>query len=250
MRQACFRFYAGLNDFLPAHSKHKTVTHTFGEGQTAKHLIEALGVPHTEVDLVLVNGAPVGFSYQVQDGDRVAVYPAFESIDIAPLMAVRPSLLNEPRFVLDGHLGRLAAYLRMVGFDTLYRNDYTDQMLARISSEDHRILLTRDRGLLKRSIVTHGYCLRATNPRAQLVEVLRRFDLYDQVSPFSRCLRCNGLLERVPKEAIVERLPPVTREVHDEFRLCQECGQVFWSGSHVQRMKKLIEWALGQRDEA
>jgi uncharacterized protein with PIN domain/sulfur carrier protein ThiS len=249
-KTAFFRFYAELNDFLPAHSRQKTVAETFGDGQTVKHLIEALGVPHTEIDLILVNGEPTDLSYQVQDGDRVSVYPPFESIDIMPLTSVRPSPLVEPRFILDGHLGRLAAYLRMVGFDTLYRNDYDDEALARISSEDHRILLTRDRGLLKRSIVTRGYWLRQTDPRAQLVEVLRRFDLFDRLSPFTRCLSCNGLLQPIPKEVVADRLPPDTRKTHDEFRVCRACGQVFWDGSHVERMRKLIEWVLEQRRES
>jgi uncharacterized protein with PIN domain len=247
---AFFRFYAGLNDFMPRHDRQRTIAETFGDGQTVKHLIEALGVPHTEIDLILVNGMPADLAYQVQDGDRVSVYPFFESIDIRSLLSVRPASLDEPRFVLDGHLGRLAAYLRMVGFDTLYQNDYHDEALARISSEDRRILLTRDRGLLKRSVVTHGYWLRETDPRAQLVEVLRRFDLFDRLSPFSRCLRCNGLLQSIPKEAIVDRLPPDTRKTHDEFRVCRACGQVFWEGSHVERMKKLIESVLEQRRES
>jgi uncharacterized protein with PIN domain/sulfur carrier protein ThiS len=249
-KTASFRFYAELNDLLPAHTRQKAIVETFGDGQTVKHLVEALGVPHTEIQLILVNGIPVDLAYQVQDGDRVSVYPFFESIDITPLLSVRPSPLDEPRFILDGHLGRLAAYLRMVGFDSLYRNDYDDDVLARISSEDRRILLTRDRGLLKRSIVTHGYWLRETDPRAQLVEVLRRFDLFDRLSPFSRCLRCNGLLKPVAKEVIADRLPPDTRKTHDEFRVCQACGQVFWDGSHVERMKKLIEWVLEQRRES
>jgi hypothetical protein len=206
-------------------------------------------VPHPEVELILVDGAPVDFSYQVQEGDRVSVYPFFESIDTGPLLTVRPSPLQRPRFILDGHLGRLAAYLRMVGFDTLYRNDYTDHTLARISSEEGRILLTRDRGLLKHSIVTYGYWLRQTSPKHQLAEVLRRFDLFDRLSPFTRCLRCNGLLNSIAKDTIAHHLPPRTRKHHDECRICQECGQIFWSGSHVERMNKLIAWALEQRNE-
>jgi uncharacterized protein len=250
MHQAFFRFYAGLNGLIPAQNRQTTVAHTFGDGQTVKHLIEALGVPHTEVDLILANGTPVGFAYQVENGDRITVYPPFKSIDLSPILTVGPPPVDEPRFVLDGHLGRLAAYLRMVGLDTLYRNDYTDDALAHISSEEERILLTRDRGLLKRSVVTHGYLLRSTNPRAQLVEVLRRFDLFDRLSPFTRCLACNGLLQSIAKDVIADRLPPGTRQAHDEFRLCQSCGQLFWGGSHVERMTKLIEWALEQRDES
>jgi hypothetical protein len=209
-------------------------------------MIQALGVPHTEVDLILVNGQSVDFSYLVQDGDCISVYPVFEAIDITPVVRVRPQPLREPRFVLDVHLGRLAGYLRMLGFDTLYRNDYADQELAHISSSQGRILLTRDRGLLKRSIVSHGYCLRATNPRQQLAEILRRFDLYWLIKPFQRCIRCNSLLQPVEKARVINRLPPQIQSDYDddEFRLCQSCDRVYWPGSHYDRMREFIERVL------
>ena len=157
--------------------------------------VESLGVPHTEVDLILVNDRSVEWAYQPQEGDRVAVYPVFESLDITPLIRLRPEPLREVRFVLDGHLGRLAAYLRMLGFDTWYRNHVDDAVLAQVSKEERRILLTRDQGLLKRSAVTHGYWVRATAPREQLREVIARFDLQRQAKPFTRCLSCNGRLQ-------------------------------------------------------
>ncbi len=249
MNRAAFRFYAELNDFLPADRRATTFAYRFDEGQSVKHLIEALGVPHTEVDLVLVNGESSSFEYLVRDGDRVSVYPVFESIDITPVARVRPQPLREPRFVLDTHLGRLAAYLRMAGFDTLYRNDYQDEELARVSSTEGRILLTRDRGLLKRSVVTHGYCLRQTNPRRQLSEVLRRFDLLGSMKPFQRCLRCNELLRPVSKEAVEGRLPPRTQRYYNEFSVCTGCSQVYWKGPHYQRMQRLISEAVAQAQD-
>lgn len=244
MGQASFRFYAELNDFLPLNQKQQTITFSFELSASVKDMIEALGVPHTEIDLILVNGVPVDFSYPVQGGDQISVYPVFEAIDISPLVRLRPKPLRETRFVLDVHLGRLAVYLRMLGFDTLYRNDYADEELARISSTEGRILLTRDRGLLKRSMVTHGYCIRTTNPRQQLVDVLRRFDLFDSLTPFSRCLHCNGLLQAVDKAAISDRLPPKTRQYYDEFRCCQNCNRIYWPGSHFQRMQQFIASVL------
>jgi uncharacterized protein with PIN domain len=207
-------------------------------------MIEALGVPHTEVDLILVNGDTVDFSYSVRDGDRISVYPVFESIDISPLVSVRPRPLRESRFVLDVHLGRLATYLRMLGFDTLYRNDYADAELAQISAREARILLSRDRGLLKRSAVTHGYCLRATDPRQQLVEVLRRFDLVGSIEPFRRCLRCNNLLESVEKARIVDRLQAETRQNFDEFWCCRACDRIYWKGSHFEQMEQFVARVL------
>lgn len=245
MTQAHFRFYAELNDFLPPGRRYITFAHSFEYRTAVKDLIEALGVPHTEVDLILVNGESVDFAYWVQAGDQISVYPVFESIDITPLVRVRPQPLREPRFVLDTHLGRLAAYLRMLGFDTLYRNDLADDELARISSREHRILLTRDPGLLKRSIVTHGYWLRETNPQRQLTEILRRFDLIEAITPFQRCLRCNGLLQPIAKEAVSDRLPPRARQLYDEFHICQVCGRVYWKGPHYARMERLIEQVTG-----
>jgi uncharacterized protein with PIN domain len=171
-------------------------------------VIESLGVPHGEVDLILVNGESVDFSALLPDGARVSVYPVFEAIDIGPIARVRPEPLRETRFVLDVHLGRLAAYLRLLGFDASWRNDYGDAILVQLSGAERRILLTRDRELLKRSSVTHGYWIRETQPSKQLVEVVRRFDLFRSAAPFRRCLRCNHLLEEVDKASYqrLERL--------------------------------------------
>jgi uncharacterized protein with PIN domain len=222
----------------------QTIPHSFLDAASVKDMIEAFGVPHTEVDLILIDGESVDFSYVVQDGDRVAVYPVFESLDIQPLLRVRPRPLRQPRFVLDAHLGRLAAYLRMMGFDTLYRNDYGDAELARISQDEHRILLTRDRGLLKRSAVTHGCYVRETDARRQLKEVLDRFDLARLVAPFQRCLRCNALLEPVAKEEVAARLPETTSREYDTFQRCPQCERIYWQGGHYRRMRKLIESQL------
>jgi len=243
-RQAMFRFYAELNDFLPSHKRQRDFTHSFELNAPVKDMIEAQDVPHTEIDLILVNGQSVDFSYLVQDGDRISVYPVFESFDISPVVRLRPNPLRVIRFVLDVHLGRLATYLRMMGFDTLYRNDYADDELAHISSSDRRILLTRDRGLLMRNIVTHGYWLRATRPRQQLVEVLEHFDLFNAVQPFQRCLHCNGLLQPVGKAAISDRLQPKTRQYYDEFHHCRACNRIYWKGSHYRHMQQFIDSVL------
>lgn len=239
-----FRFYAELNDFLSPERRHHDFTYEVPGNPAVKDSIEALGVPHTEVDLILVNGRSEDFTYQLQDGDQISVYPVFESVDITPLIRLRPAPLREVRFVLDTHLGRLAGYLRMLGFDTIYSNDCSDEELAKISSEGKRILLTKDRGLLKRNIVTHGYYVRGTQPREKLIEVLRRFDLLQQVQPFTRCIRCNGLLEHVTKEEVLHLLPPKVKAGYDAFRRCQECEQIYWKGTHYERMQQFIQHVL------
>ena len=241
MNRAYVRFYAELNDFLPRERRKVAFSHTFLLSPSIKDAIEGLGVPHTEVDLILVNGTSVDFDYRLQDGDRVSVYPVFESLDITPLLRVRPRPLRRTRFVLDVHLGRLASYLRMLGFDTLYRNDFTDDELARVSSQEQRILLTRDRGLLKRQAVSRGYCVRNTAARQQVVEVLRRFDLSECTKPFHRCMSCNRILSSVGKDEIIDRLAPKTRRYYDEYRVCGGCGKLYWKGSHYERMQLLVQ---------
>ncbi len=248
MPHATFRFYAELNDFLPPARRRMEFAHAFHEPVSIKDVIESLGVPHTEVDLILINGSPVDFGHPVRDGDGISVYPVFESLDIHPLLRLRPEPLRRPAFVLDGHLGRLAAYLRLLGFDTLYRNDFDDGEIARISAGEQRILLTRDRGLLKRSVVTRGYCLRAVLPREQIREVVARFDLAQSAVPFRRCLACNALLQPVEKQAILERLPAGTREGCDEFHQCQGCGKIYWPGSHFARLQTIVRDALEKSD--
>ena len=239
--RAQFRFYEELNDFLPPEKRKVTFDYPLQRRASVKDIIEALGVPHTEIEVILANGESVDFGYIVADGDRISVYPVFESLDIRPLLKLRESPLRQPRFVLDCHLGRLARYLRQLGFDTLYRNDYEDDRLAAISARDHRILLTRDRDLLKRRIVDHGYCVRSHDPRRQLDEVLARFDLYADIEPFGRCTRCNGEVVAVDKSDILDRLEPKTRSFFDEFWQCSSCGQIYWEGSHFDKMKSLSD---------
>ena len=213
---------------------------------TVKHLVESLGVPHIEIDLILVNGGSVDFSYIMRDGDMVSVYPVFEMIDISEIGRLRPSPLRDTRFVLDIHLGQLATYLRLLGFDTLYSNDFDDPELAAISSSQRRILLTKDRGLLKRNLVTHGCYIRDTDPKKQPLEVIRRFDLRRDIRPFNRCLKCNGLLKDVSKEGVNQRLKPDTIRYFDEFRICSQCDQIYWKGSHYDRMIRFLDETLDQ----
>lgn len=246
MTTTTFRFYAELNDFLAPGLRQIEFEHTFNGDASVKDRIESLGVPHTEVGAILVNGHPVTFLYLLQHGDRVAVYPEFHALHAAPLPAADLALVREPytgekRFILDVHLGKLANYLRMLGFDTLYRNDYVDEELARIAGEAERILLTRDLGLLKRREVIYGYYVRSLDPNQQVEEVLRRFALVDAIEPFHRCLACNGLLDAVPKEEILDRLLPKTRRYYDEFYRCRACAQIYWKGSHFERMQRFIE---------
>jgi uncharacterized protein with PIN domain len=248
MARADFCFHAELNHFLSPNKRQVSFPYYFKERASIKDTIESLGVPHPEIEAILVNTKAVDFSYIVQDGDSIQVYPVSASKEILSPISLRPQLPTILRFVLDVHLGKLAASVRMLGFDTLYRNDYDDQELAQISASEQRILLTRDKGLLMRSLVTFGYYVRATNPEQQIVEVMRRYDLFNKVLPFQRCIRCNGLLEPVEKEAIIDQLPQKTRIAIDEFHRCRECSQIYWRGSHYEKMQNFIEEVLSSQD--
>ena len=239
--QVHLRFYEELNDFLPAARQKVEFDHRYKKTGSIKDLVESLGVPHTEIDLILVNGRSVNFHYQVQNGDRISVYPVFEALDITPLTHLRARPLRTTRFVLDAHLGRLAAYLRMLGFDTLYRNDYDDPTLADISVAQQRILLTCDRKLLMRKQITHGYFVRSRQPRQQLREVTTRLDLSNSLQPFTRCLHCNGIIRPVAKALIQDQLLPHTRAHQELFGQCDQCHKIYWKGTHYQQMRQLID---------
>lgn len=230
MLTAQFLFHGALNDFLPQRLKATRSACTFAPHQTVKHLVEALGVPHLEVGQVLVNGQPANGSTHLPNGCLVDIYP-LEQESLAQ---------GEARFILDNHLGKLAASLRMLGIDTLYRNDYQDDELAAAAAAEQRILLTRDRRLLMRKLIPRGYCVRQDDPREQIRAVVQRFDLYAHIHPFQRCLRCNHPLQPVPKAQVLERLEPLTKRYFDEFAICPVCDQVYWKGSHYERMKMVI----------
>lgn len=244
MVTAAFRFHEELNDFLAPARRRQAFTVPCAEAGTTKHMIEALGVPHTEVELILVNGESVDFGRLLQDGDRVAVYPRFEATDVAPRVRVREYPLRTPRFVADAHLGGLARMLRMLGFDTLYDNRIHDDAIVAICEQDGRIVLTRDRELLKRRTVTHGCYVHALKPAAQLQEIVERLDLARSARPFALCLHCNVPLRPVDKASVVDRLPPRVQMHYDRFSICDRCGRVYWEGSHWLHMRQMLDGVL------
>ena len=225
-----FRFHDGLKDLLAPARRHGEFEHPAGTTDTAKHVIESLGVPHTEIGRIEVNGTAAELSRALHEGDRVDIYPPAQAEPI-----------SEPRFVLDSHLGRLAAYLRMLGFDVWYRTLADDVELASVCAAESRILLTRDVGLLKRKEVDRGYLLRSDRPHDQLREIASRYLLRPHIAPFSRCMTCNSLLRVVSKESVLDELPPHTRATKNEFSRCEGCGNVYWKGSHHAKMQQWIE---------
>lgn len=245
MSEVSFRFYAQLNDFLPARQRGRRFTLVLPAPASVKDTIEALGVPHPEVDVILVNGESEDFTYRLQDGDHVSVYPAFRSIDVASLRRSGSDLPQPVRFALDVHLRKLASLLRLAGFDAAVL--MADADVANSAAREGRVALTRDVGLLKRSVIRHGYWVRHTDPERQLAEVLERFDLVSRMQPFVRCVRCNTLVVPVEAEAVADRLLPRTRAGFRQFHWCPGCDRIYWQGSHYSRLVRLLERA---RDRA
>lgn len=239
---ATFRFYEELNDFLPVEKRKVAFSHQFAGGTSVKDIIESQGVPHTEVDLILINGKSVDFAYQVNDGDYVSIYPVFEAIDVQPVTRLRPEPLRNTCFVVDVHLGKLTKYLRLLGFDTAYQKNHDDKEIIAISEKEKRIILTRDIGLLKHKKVTHGYFLRETNPKKQIKEVVEHFDLIRKCRPFTRCLECNGLIEKINESNIpLKKIPPRVIENRQEFYQCNECSRVYWQGTHYAKLRAFVD---------
>lgn len=250
MDTASLRFHGELDDFLPRGRRGRPQHYPVERRAAIKDVIEALGVPHPEVDAILVDGTSVGFDHLLAAGETVDVYPA----DIAPPVAaprhLRPPLPRPPRFLLDVHLGRLARYLRLLGLDSRYPGEIGDAELAARAEAEGRILLTRDRALLKRRCVDLGRFVRADDPFEQLVEVIRAFVRREELAPFTRCTRCNGRLVPVAKADIAHRLAPRTRRYVDDFLRCEACGRLYWHGSHVTRMQDLVARLHRRLDEA
>ncbi|MDP5291115.1 Mut7-C RNAse domain-containing protein [Oceanimonas sp. CHS3-5] len=244
MRSSQFRFYGQLNDFLPPALRQRTVCYRYSGSPGLRDAIQSQGVPHTEVELVLVDGVALGFDFNLSGGERVSVYPRFKAFE---LQAGRlgPAPLTVPRFILDVHLGKLCRYLRLLGFDTAYGNDFEDSHIIDRSLAERRIILTRDLGILKQVRVQYGYFIRATDPDCQIEEVLQAFELMARCRPLSRCINCNGEVEQVAKSQVASRLPDGTRRSYQLFYQCRTCGQVYWRGAHYARlMQKLARLRL------
>ncbi|WLI87788.1 Mut7-C RNAse domain-containing protein [Massilia sp. R2A-15] len=242
MACATFRFYGELNAFLAPVRRQKAFEVSCARNATVKHMVEALGVPHTEVALALLNGEAAPLDRLLQDGDRLAVYPRFAQFGVG---APQPPAW---RFVADAHLGGLARMLRMAGFDTLYDNHFDDDTIVAIAAGEERVVLTRDRELLKRRGVGYGRYVHALRPAQQLAEVVERLALAPHAAPFTICLHCNAPLHDVAKELVQDRLPASVRAHQQEFSTCDQCGRVYWKGSHWKRMCALLDESLAQPD--
>jgi uncharacterized protein with PIN domain/sulfur carrier protein ThiS len=244
MTTATFRFYGELNAFLAPARRQRAFAASCARNATVKHMVEALGVPHTEVALALLNGEAAPLDRLLRDGDRLAVYPRFGLFDVG---APAPPAW---RFIADAHLGGLARMLRMAGFDTLYDNGSDDDTIAALAAAEGRVVLTRDRELLKRRGVGYGRYVHALRPAQQLAEVVERLALAPHAAPFTICLHCNAPLREVAKALVEDRLPESVRAHQQQFSTCDRCGRVYWKGSHWKRMCALLNDSLAREGSA
>lgn len=233
---ANFKFWGRLQQLASSASEGAAV-YRFSGHPGIKDSIEALGIPHTEVDLILVSGRSVSFGYRLQDRDWVEVYPFGHPVSADSTLRLSPALPAEVAFILDVHLGKLARRLRLLGFNCRYRNDYRDSQIIQLALESGLIILTRDRGILKHACVTQGYLVGSAQVDAQVHEVLQRYSLYDRIEALRRCPKCNGLLRPVDKEKIRHRLQEKTAQYYHRFQLCPDCERIYWQGSHYAKLK-------------
>jgi uncharacterized protein len=240
LKNITFRCYAELNDFLLPQHRQKPFTHPLKTPVILGEAIESLGIPCSEVDLVLVNSEPAPLNRRLHENDAVSIYPTFETLDISELKGRHSPPLRVTRFILDAHLGKLAKYLRMLGFDTLYRNDFGDEEIIDLAVKENRIILTRDKLLLQSRRVTHGYYVRATDKHQQLREVVRKYDLYGQFRSFTRCMTCNADLVPKTRKEISSLVQPGILELYKDYYFCPACRKVYWQGSHFKRMESFI----------
>ena len=236
-------FHDNIREILaPRFRGLEKIHHPLNRDASIKDVIESFRVPHTEIRQLKVNGREVSFTYKVQDGDQIDVHPLRPPFDVFHPTLLRPVPLDNYRFIVDVNVARLAIFLRMLGFDTVYHNRLTDPNIAEIAQQQKRILLSKDRNLLKRKKIEFGYLVRKTKPLQQLFEVVRLFDIKEQdILPFSRCMKCNGLLHPVSKAKILSRLEPLTKKYYNTFHLCGKCDQIYWPGTHREKMEKIVK---------
>lgn len=235
------RFHHYLRPLLyPIYRKDGLVELNIRPWASIKDVVESLQVPHPEIGMLLICGKQVGFSYQVRKEDFIDVLPLAPPVDPCKPTFLRPEVLTELKFMVDVNVARLGALLRMAGFDTAYMPNLSDTDIAKAAESEGRVLLSRDRGLLKRKIINHGHLVRSQRPEEQLAEIVHLYDLGELLQPFSRCMQCNGLLATVEKSMVFDRLEPLTRKYYKTFYLCSSCDKIYWAGSHKKGMDTIL----------
>ncbi len=252
-----FKFYGNLNDHLPLRKRVGSYSADVTPRSSVKDAIQSQHIPWVEIDFLKVNGNAVPLTILLHENDEIEVWPKdYLPIGDLPIgdSPISDSLIlpytNPISFLLDVHLGKLAGYMRLCGFDTAYFNyDIGDSELVKQAAEENRVLLSCDRFLMMRKQLIWGYVVRNRDPKKQLVEVLEYFDLNDKTDPFRRCMSCNGELIKADESIIEQKAPPkVLKRFKDHlflYRECILCKKLFWPGDHYVKMLHLLdEWNI------
>lgn len=235
------RLYAGLNFFLPKKFRQRLIQLKLNGNPSVKDVIESVGVPHTEIELVLINNCLTVLDQQVKENDRISVYPFFYQLEIANSEKSAIKMPDKIKFILDVHLGKLNNMLRILGFDCYYRNNLDDDEIIDIAYNEERIILSRDLGIFKNNKVKYGYFPRSQDPKIQLKEILERYNLKTKIKPLSRCIKCNGDIQIIEKEKIIDGLEEKTKLFFNEFYICNNCKKTYWKGSHYDKIIEFVE---------
>lgn len=255
MYHVTISFDEELNFFLQGDLRKRVIQLSFSGKRSIKDLIECLGIPHVEVDLIYVNGLSVDFSYIVNDCDIIKVYSDFDSMGETDSIRLKLPHLTDTGFVLDVHLGKLARDMRLLGFDVDYAGDRDDTVLADISHRENRILLTCDRQLLMRKIISRGIIIRSRDPEVQIIEVIERLHLQNLINPFTRCIECNGMIESIDMQnadIIKEtgKIPAGVLSWCKDYFVCTTCRKIYWKGSHYDKLFLKLEKILKRLGES
>ena len=235
------RFYEELNNYLPVRRRKVWFEYRFSDKPTIKDIVELIGVPYSEIDLILVNGKSVNFSFKVKNNDKVSVYPVFEAFDISTVSRLRTKPLREPNFIVEANLGKLAKYLRLFGFDVYYQNtNGNNSSVDSLTKKNTPIVLTRGKNIFKKKLITHGYQVKSNDPKKQIEEVINKFDLFSRIKPLIFCLQCNEKIVPIEKNKIINKLPSKIPQYFNEFFICPTCKKIYWRGIHYQTMLAFV----------
>jgi uncharacterized protein with PIN domain len=240
MPQLKIIFPEEFNFFRRRKNKAREIIYPLERKTSIKHIIESLGVPHTEIGKIVVEDKEVDFNYIPANSQKIIVLPVIPPFDVTMPSFLRPEPLQKIRFVVDVNVGKLALLLRMLGLDAEYSPKFLDKDILSFCKKEKRIVLSKDTGLLKCRQIIFGRHVRSIHPDDQLSEVLNFFGIKGPFNFFSRCLRCNNKLVPISKKDILHRLEPKTKKYFNRFKICPQCNRIYWRGSHYEKMKNRL----------
>ncbi len=240
--------HGDLVDLLPKNRRHRTIRLILDRRASIKDIIESQTIPHTEIGRMEMEGRQLSFRHIGENGERIHLHPFSRHTPLTTATVLRPEPLENIAFMCDSTVSRLGRHMRMAGLDTANAPEASLVEVGSQASAAGRILVSRNRDLLKCRTVNFGQLIRSVHHRLQLREVFVRFRPENLIAPFSRCLVCNSTLVAVDKEEILHLLEPLTRKYYHSFKKCSACNKIYWHGSHIVRMEQLLRSTLAALD--